>query len=436
MIFVLLCLFGQAASELVQVVLDDAKAGCKAAHQTFEGTFLPCLEDAYEGQFHHDWGKNKGNAHFAIKFDPPESGCYQIEEYHPGGNALCSPYMVQNARLDVDYCNGLSKTFTINQAEKPAEWNKVGELMFYEGNVGRLIMSNSVNEQCGVAECFMVADAFRLTKVADSCSRAQVLESKPKPTSPYTKGLLRLALTSSDGRADKSGMAAEMQLRRHGSEIEMTLLAHYGFEQVKIQGFRAVSGRRLQRADEGASQLLDVRFGAYGGNTEESDLATLRTLLNAKLSGSGVEVADAEVHWGKAAEFVLVEPPAGIAAWIFVVAFSAVALALLIPTIIFVRRRCARGAGQHAADDKAAPSKAEAATNEVLVTEKAAGEVQAGADDKDVEAASVSTTEELQGASELISSSSEEGKSNDDEARAASPKEQAEVGEQVLNTVV
>merc|ERR1719203_1956913 len=113
------------------------------------------MEDAYRGQFHHDWADNKGDAHVAMTFDPPESGCYEIEEYHPGGNSVCAQYLPQNAQLDIHYCKGLAKTFTINQAANPAQWNKIASLMFFKGHKGRLIMRNSGGERCGAIHCFM-----------------------------------------------------------------------------------------------------------------------------------------------------------------------------------------------------------------------------------------------------------------------------------------
>merc|ERR1719401_2347554 len=100
------------------------------------------MVDAWRGQFHHDWANNKGSASYTFKVNVPVSGCYKLEEYHPGSQWACSRYLPENARLDVKYSKDKSKTLSVNQAANGAKWNEIDSLTFYEGVEGELMMRN------------------------------------------------------------------------------------------------------------------------------------------------------------------------------------------------------------------------------------------------------------------------------------------------------
>jgi hypothetical protein len=115
----------EATEDATAIVLDDMDTGSvyKSSY-AFEGLGLSaCMKDAYNGQFHHDWSRNKGKAQFTFKFEPPKDGCYMIEEYHPGSNDSCSQYLPSNARLEVGACKSKKTSFYINQAKNGGQWN-------------------------------------------------------------------------------------------------------------------------------------------------------------------------------------------------------------------------------------------------------------------------------------------------------------------------
>jgi len=307
----------------VQVVLDDMDHPHRiATTNTFEGNFQPCLKDAFKQQFHHDCGKNKGNAYFTFGFNLSESGCYKIEEYHPGSDIVCAKYLPRNARLDVDFCKGLTTTFSINQAQHGAQWNEVGSLMFYEGYEGRITMRNSPDEQCSADDCFMVVDAFRLTRTGDHCAPKSATPKVPnadvsnapntnaseasdtdaskarstdasKATGSERDGVLHLSASSHDG----SGGDLSQELLAHSKVFEEVLMAHFDFHEVEVLRVVAVEGRRLR--DFGAKQFhvhFHVQGEAVGVMPDGGSLVVaLQEAFDA--AGADVIVESALVKW-------------------------------------------------------------------------------------------------------------------------------------------
>jgi len=295
-----------ATSFLEPIVLDDMDfQGRTRNPNTYEGDFQACMVDAYNGQFHHDWAKNKGSASMSYTFDPPNDGCYKIEEYHPGSDDACSQYMPTNAELQVDYCKGLTATFSINQAAQPAQWNTVANLMFYQGNQGKLIMRNSAGEQCraGAGNCFMMADAFRVTWLGARCPMGEAVQNPEAQAAAAVDaavqghaehGDLYLTVQNNEGTDEEAEL-----IRQHG-RVEVTLAAHLGYQSVGIMAFIEQS-RRLQ----GSNQMMSVSTSTFHvpflakGETGNKHPGTLVDLLNSMLesSPSNMKVLSTSVEW-------------------------------------------------------------------------------------------------------------------------------------------
>jgi hypothetical protein len=297
-----------------------------------EGSYTPCMKDAYKGQFHHDWAMNKGRASFTFSFQAPKSGCYRIDEYHPGQDPACSRYMPRNARLDFEINQVLAETHYINQAEKSAQWNEVGSHMFSEGQAAKLVMRNSHEEKCLTPPCFWMADAFRLTWTGEVCSsqaamepleKTQEKDSQPsmaslekteekdtQPTKAPCKTQKSAVATETGappaGQVEHLGMltlqahlshdhghpAVELWLKQHQDSLEMGLATHFGFASVQVLAI-AGAGRRLAATD-----AVAIRFAGQGARPNPSSEGLKMTLQKAFATASaGMTIMDATVEW-------------------------------------------------------------------------------------------------------------------------------------------
>lgn len=303
-----------------------------------EGTYAACMKDAYNQQFHHDWATNKGSASFSFAFDAPRSGCYKLEEYHPGGDSQCSRYLPRNARLEVERNERPVQTFSINQAENPAQWNEIGSLEFSAEIPAKLVMRNRHDEQCGVRDilskgcsgrrneesCFWVVDAFRLSWSGETCGSTlpSFLEVKAKAdrttsvpsTVPSTMPKQEVVMTdpaeekaehwgslkikahlshSHDYRGGLSDDAAvSLVLKKHWNLLETSLIAHFGFVSVQILTV-AEPGRRLAGVDS-----VNIRFVGQGAVANPSAAGFSETLQKGLLAANaGLVIVDAEVEW-------------------------------------------------------------------------------------------------------------------------------------------
>jgi len=291
----------------VQVILDDMDSTLNLQGvNAHEGSYAPCMKDAYKNQFHHDWGQNKGSAKFSFTFEPPQSGCYKIDEYHPGGknNWACTQYMPRNAKLDIEQGQGQVQSYTINQAENGAQWNAIGSQMFSAGKAAKLIMKNSPNEQCADSTCFWVADAFRLTWTGETCSSSSGM-MKPKQSVPNAApavtaslsaqvaehlGMLTLRAHLTDGHGHGSDIA--LRLKKHQNVLESSLAAHFSFASVKVTTIVA-AGRRLSAAEGGSVNVHFVGKGSWhwAAGIEQS----LQKSMSA--ANSGLTITNAKVEW-------------------------------------------------------------------------------------------------------------------------------------------
>jgi len=252
----------------------------------------------YKNQFHHDWAKNKGSASVSFVFDPPESGCYKIEEYHPGMDPTCAQYMPSNAVLDVDYCKGLSATLSIDQSKKPAQWNEIASFMFFKGSQGKLTMRNSARELCDANSCFMIADAFRMTRIGASCPSptTQGAPGAPAEKAAAQEGTLTLQFNVVD-----DALNARAVLQQSSNQVEDVLALHLGYKSVDIvkMQFRFLGSRRLLAGGPAHSrnnlQEVDMDFLARGEVFQRSPV-DLKSALNAQLQKSGIEVVSAEIQ--------------------------------------------------------------------------------------------------------------------------------------------
>lgn len=295
------------------IVLDDMDSTVvsemKNAH---EGSYRPCMEDAHKGQFHHDWARNKGSASFTYKFMPQADGCYVIEEHHPGSSMACSQYLPRNARLDLDYCRGKKDTLYINQAENGAQWNKIGEYMFYEGVEGRLTMRNAPEEKCATqGNCFWIADAFRLTWKSQKCGdnmqktagmtrtaagMTRTVDSNQQPPAKK-EGSLLLRLKMAGGTGSLSVETSRLAVIKSKAIIETSLASYYGYKYISISDIR-ISGRRL--SGHGAVSMK-ISFTARE-KVDEGRGSDLKAMLQKDFNriSSGITVEQVAVEWVKA----------------------------------------------------------------------------------------------------------------------------------------
>jgi len=322
------------------IVLDDndGESSFSKTEDAHKGTYQPCLEDAYNGQFVHDWATNKGKASATFWFDPPKNGCYAIEEHHPGSDFSCSRYLPTAAKLQIGYCYGKTKQLEIDQSKNGGKWNKIATLPFFKGNKGYFKLSNSAQDSCSAESCFWVADAFRVTWIGASCSKSsineaasssEVSESSPerdnmemyktrtaspvvekattqteedtkeivKIDGPSKRGTLSLVVTSGDSDLD-----LELKIKNLGV-LEAGLKAHFGYGAVDLLSIDVASQRRLGQAPGNTPSLqrrrIDVVFEGKGDKeptqNEQSLPQLLQDLFDAK--DAGIQVISTSVDW-------------------------------------------------------------------------------------------------------------------------------------------
>jgi len=95
---------------------------------------------------------------------PPSSGCYRVDEFHPESQRYC---FLGGADLTIEHCLGKTWQGSISLRKDGAQWNTVGHFPFFAGVLGKV----TSRAKAGSNPAEWVADAFRFTKVSDSCSR-------------------------------------------------------------------------------------------------------------------------------------------------------------------------------------------------------------------------------------------------------------------------
>eukprot|EP00928_Gymnodinium_smaydae_P011189 TRINITY_DN14157_c0_g1_i2.p1 TRINITY_DN14157_c0_g1~~TRINITY_DN14157_c0_g1_i2.p1 ORF type:complete len:455 (-),score=107.24 TRINITY_DN14157_c0_g1_i2:297-1661(-) len=360
------------------IILDDQDTTLeRQMANAHEGSYQPCMEDAYGGNFHHDWARTKGQSEFSMTFDPPESGCYSIEERHPGSNPSCAHYLPRNAQLTVDYCRGLSSNLVVDQSTRGGQWNHLANFMFYKGSKGKITMRNSPEEVCDADNCFWVVDAFRLTRLGSSCAnvdeeKAQELTEQASPEMDKERnsdaenaeeaavatqvgnnlgmddeetareGLITLRL---EGSTDSGRSDFVVALNANIAGIETVLAAHFGYEEAKVREVVPFS-RRLSAASAGTFR---ISFALSGAPTKQDNAPgdDLAQKLSVALAPAGVQVMSAGVQWVKASPELRSDESGNEREWsttlVMMVAIGVATLALVLGALSFAIRssRCA-----------------------------------------------------------------------------------------------
>jgi len=301
-----------AVSRCNPVVILDEADGSTVMENAFKGSYAPCLADAYQDQFAHDWADHKGLSSATFSFDPPQDGCYMVEEWHPGSDQACSRYLPSNTKLDIGYCLGKTSKASIDQSRNGGQWNTVGKWPFYKGHRGYFKLSNSDQESCATGSCFWVADAFRLTRLGSSCTDASAPvqdASMEMPSAPEAEEAQEAQDTSmemdfklANGDAQRGSVSlivssslGNQDLKLHIMNLgvlESGLKAHFSYSSVKLLSVDIASARRL--TPRVARRRVNAMFEGIGAGGELSKepqvlMSQLQVLFDAKDSGIQLE---------------------------------------------------------------------------------------------------------------------------------------------------
>jgi len=168
------------------ILLDDARA---TVHPE-DAAKCHSATGAEGDAFHYIVPGSKRNVEkFATyTFDVDRDGCYLIEEYHPvgpEGGCRDSGLIPEVVPLEISYCRGQKAWTSVNQAVAGGKWNMLGRLPFYktEGDYTISLRENPLNS-APPEERHWMADAFRLTWLAESCHADDIAkaEAEKKPT--------------------------------------------------------------------------------------------------------------------------------------------------------------------------------------------------------------------------------------------------------------
>jgi len=163
-----------AAAAAPVIVLDNSAASIQGG--------LRCEGGGYAGGFHHNGAITTASEFAAWDFNVNKSGCYLIEEHHP--SASCTGQALEDrVPVRISYCKGQTGWVGVNQSEGGGRWNRVGLLPFSVDWPGRIAISGAglPHSACPGGGCLWVADAFRLTYVAQTCHEAEAQTMSPTP---------------------------------------------------------------------------------------------------------------------------------------------------------------------------------------------------------------------------------------------------------------
>lgn len=284
-------------------------------------------------------------------------------------------------------------------------------------------MRNSVSEQCDdEGSCFMVADAFRLTRTGGACMSPPPRGDVPPGTRPSQQGQLLLGITFDQG--DQGGqMDLRAQLLEHSGAIEASLQAHFAFHRVEIEEIELAAARRLQlrqlEASRSRQQRFDLAFVAYG----DADFApgsseALVALLSSKLAnvGAALSIAFAEVVWSGVPDASSEDPDARLEQWALpaiVASFVGLLLGAGIFTVICFRIRRSRSADTQNAVAAPEGAVSKDPARELGDPEKAGAAADEMKKDADLEVASGSTGDPTDRQGDILDSGSSEGNSSE-----------------------
>jgi len=164
-----------AVVRISQTVLDDASVNGTSDWQTHpaRGAPLYCGVEGWRQAFRYLDPASGSNTEVSVEFvfNPPEDGCYLLEEFHP--RSACTRSFSPEVPLAIHYCKGGVKLTEVDQTQNGNQWNSVGIYPFYLGIPGKVIVSHPQ-----VGNELAVADAFRFTYVAATCNGAALKASQ------------------------------------------------------------------------------------------------------------------------------------------------------------------------------------------------------------------------------------------------------------------
>jgi hypothetical protein len=111
--------------------------------------------------FHHDAMQKDKKAEAVFQFDPPQDGCYLVEEKHPDCQSVGSP----NTKVHTNYAKSLQADGTVNQTAPGNQWTFIASLQFYAGYLADVTLSNEGTE----AETLATFDQLRFTRTGKDC---------------------------------------------------------------------------------------------------------------------------------------------------------------------------------------------------------------------------------------------------------------------------
>jgi len=193
-----------------------------AASVVVDGRALPsatpdsaiCAKKALGGSVH---AESSGLPEARFRFTPSSTGCYRVDSYHPENSAGEGCALADCAALEVNWCLGKQASLTTPLKGNGNQWKTIGHFKYYAGVEGSIVSrpTGSLNGK------YWVADAFRFTKVSESCDAV-----------PHI-GLMTLHITSPaldtfNSSNLHSGLTSypDMRIALHEAVLEATGLAH------------------------------------------------------------------------------------------------------------------------------------------------------------------------------------------------------------------
>jgi hypothetical protein len=155
----------KARFPLLQEVMDNLDAKVKGVSRE---AIWQC--PASTGRhFGHDTLRKDIHAEAVYLFDPPQDGCYLVEEKHPECHAVASDH----TKVHVQYGKKpLRASGTVDQTAipggEPEQWNFIASLQFYAGHPGNVTLSNEGTDPSTIA----VFDQIRFTRTGKDCMDA------------------------------------------------------------------------------------------------------------------------------------------------------------------------------------------------------------------------------------------------------------------------
>jgi len=249
------------AQHPTSVTADDSSANIEGIPTLFAHQ---CDRTAYLGKT-RAIGNKATSAVFS--FMPPSTGCYRIDEFHPESHRYC---FLGDADLTVEYCLGKSWRGNISLGKDGARWNTVGHFPFYAGIPGKVTSQAKV----GNNPAQWVADAFRFTRVSDTCSVVP-------HSALLTLRLIGIDLTDVQLPDGKLTTNTDQRLAFHEAIVDVAGLQN---SQVRLLGLRAgsiIAEFEFQGKEEevtAAVKRVEVALWQHGHGSLEERLCEAATV--------------------------------------------------------------------------------------------------------------------------------------------------------------